>query len=205
MSQGPSTLGSMIDIELGAGGRHDLQDVVERPGRVERVDARPQPGLAEVVGPGHLDEAAPRRRLGVGGDGVLEVAEHDVDLADQFAAAGRGSSRCAAARSGPCARAARAAAGRAPARRRRAARNAWRACVWRTWRGPLLRCNNGHSRGSRRACRMSSRGERSAHPQRRLFQLHCSGASRIQASNCFCICGRDPFHVVGLAWPCAAP
>ena len=25
------------------------------------------------------------------------------------------------------------------------------------------------------------------YPQRRLFQIHCSGASRIQASNCFCI------------------
>ena len=79
---GPLDLRQHDHVELGAGRRHDLQDVVEHPGRVERVDARPQPGLAEVVGLGHRDEAAPRRLLGVGGDGVLEVAEHDVDLAE---------------------------------------------------------------------------------------------------------------------------
>ena len=119
-------------IELGAGGRHDLQDVVERPGRVERVDAGPQPGLAVVVGPGHRDETAPRRRLGVGGNGVLEVAEHDVDLRDQIAAASANLVVVREARNGSCARAAPAAGARAPARRRRAPRNAWLASGWRT-------------------------------------------------------------------------
>ena len=81
----PLDLGQHDDVELGAGGRHDLQDVVERPGRIEGVDARPQAGGAVIVRVGHLDEAAPRRDLGVGGNGVLEVAQHHVDLGDQIA------------------------------------------------------------------------------------------------------------------------
>ena len=40
---------------------------------------------AEVVGVGHVDEAAPRGDLGIGGNRVLEVAEHDVDLGNQIA------------------------------------------------------------------------------------------------------------------------
>ena len=91
---GPLDLRQHDHVELGAGGRHDLQDVVERPGRVERVDARPQPRLAEVVGLGHGDEAAPGRHLGVGGDGVLEVAQHDVDLGDEVLEAARIFSLC---------------------------------------------------------------------------------------------------------------
>ena len=58
---GPLDLGQHDHVELGADRRHDLQDVVERPGRVEAVDARPQPGLAEVVCPGHVDEARAAR------------------------------------------------------------------------------------------------------------------------------------------------
>ena len=76
-------LGQHDHVELVADRRDDLDDVVERPWRVERIDPRPQPGGAEIIGLGHLDEAAPRRLLGVGGNGVLEVAEHDVHLADQ--------------------------------------------------------------------------------------------------------------------------
>ncbi len=75
-------------VELAADGRHDLENVVERPGRVERIDARPQSRLAVVEGAGHGDEALPCRDLGVGRDGVLEIAEHDVHLGDQIADAG---------------------------------------------------------------------------------------------------------------------
>ena len=41
---------------------------VHRPVEPKSVDFR------------HLDEALARRFLGVGGNGVLEIAEHDVDL-----------------------------------------------------------------------------------------------------------------------------
>ena len=59
----------------------------------------------------HLDEARARRLLGVGGDRVLQIAEHHVDLARSVAAPWRGSSPHAAARNGSCARAAPAARG----------------------------------------------------------------------------------------------
>ena len=82
MSHGPSTLGSMITSSLCAGFRHQRRDVVEPPGRVEAVDARPQAGLAEVELAGHGDEAGAGLLLLGGRDRVLEVAEHDVDLLD---------------------------------------------------------------------------------------------------------------------------
>ena len=72
------------DVELVADRGDDLGDVVEHPGRVERVDPRPQAGGAEVGGLGHGDEARARRLLGVGRDRVLEIAEHHVDLPDQL-------------------------------------------------------------------------------------------------------------------------
>ena len=84
MSHGPSTLGSMMTSSLCPDGADDLDHVVERPGRIERVDARPQAGRAEVVRLRHLDEARARRLLGVGRDRILEIAEHHVDLSDQL-------------------------------------------------------------------------------------------------------------------------
>ena len=93
------------DVELVADRADDLDDVVEHPGRIERVDARPQAGRAEVVRLRHGDEARARRLLGVGRDGVFEIAEHDVDLARSAPAPWRAASRCAAARNGSCARA----------------------------------------------------------------------------------------------------
>ena len=81
----PLDLGQHHHVELVAGRRDDLGDVVERPGAVQRIDAGPQAGRAEVVRARHLDEAGARRLLGVGRDRVLQVAEHHVDLADQLA------------------------------------------------------------------------------------------------------------------------
>src|SRR5262249_33447423 len=52
------------DIELVSHRADDLDDIVERPGRSQRIDARPQPGRAEVVGAGQRDEALSRRYLG---------------------------------------------------------------------------------------------------------------------------------------------
>ena len=77
---GALDLGQHDDVELVADRGDDLGDVVERPGRVERVDARPQAGRAEIGRLGHGDEALARRLLGIGRDRVLEIAEHDVDL-----------------------------------------------------------------------------------------------------------------------------
>ena len=81
---GAFDLGQHDDVELVADRADDLGDVVERPGRIERIDPRPQAGRAEVGGLGHGDEARARRLLGVGRDGVLEIAEHHVDLPDQL-------------------------------------------------------------------------------------------------------------------------
>ena len=80
MSHGPSTFGSMMTSSLLPTARDDLGDVVEHPGRVERVDARPQPGRAEIDRLRHLDEARARGLLGVDRNRVLEIAEHHVDL-----------------------------------------------------------------------------------------------------------------------------
>ena len=84
MSHGPSTFGSMITSSLLPTAATISMHVVEHPRRVERVDARPQAGRAEVVRLRHGDEAGARRLLGVGRNRVLEVAEHHVDLRDQL-------------------------------------------------------------------------------------------------------------------------
>src|SRR5215470_2511093 len=76
-------LGQHDDVELVADGGNDLDDIIERPGRIERIDPGPKSGYAVVVRLTHLDEAAPRRLFGVDRNGVLQIAEHDVDLADK--------------------------------------------------------------------------------------------------------------------------
>src|SRR5215468_899331 len=63
-------LGQHDDVELVADGGNDLDDIIERPGRIERIDPGPKSGYAVVVRLTHLDEAAPRRLF-------------DVDLADK--------------------------------------------------------------------------------------------------------------------------
>ena len=42
------------------------------------------PVRAEIACFRHGDEAGAGRFLGVGGDGVLEIAEHDIDLMNEF-------------------------------------------------------------------------------------------------------------------------
>jgi hypothetical protein len=82
---GALDLGQHDHVELGADRGHDLDDVVQAPWRVERVDPGPQAGGAEVMRLRHRDEAGARRELGVRRHRVLEIAEHDVDLGDQLA------------------------------------------------------------------------------------------------------------------------
>jgi hypothetical protein len=72
------------DVEFLPDGGDDLANIVEHPRRIERVDARPQSGGAEVACFRHGDEARAGGFLGVGGNGVFEVAEHHVDLMDEF-------------------------------------------------------------------------------------------------------------------------
>ena len=68
------------DIELVADRGDDLHHVVEEPRAVQRVDAGPQGGVAEIGILGHPDEAGARRLLGLGGDGVLQVAAEHIHL-----------------------------------------------------------------------------------------------------------------------------
>ncbi len=73
-------LGHDDDIELVADGADDLDHVVEHPRAVQRVDAGPQRGGAEIHALGGLDEAGARRLLRVGRDRVLQIAAEHIDL-----------------------------------------------------------------------------------------------------------------------------
>ena len=76
---GPLDLGDHDHVEgvadLGDGG----DDVVEPPRRVERVDPRPELGVAVAPRLADLDQAGPRRLLLGRRDGILEVGQQDVD------------------------------------------------------------------------------------------------------------------------------
>ena len=84
----PLDLRQHDDVELVANGRNDLGNIVERPGRVQAIHAGPQAGVAEVEFLAHLDEALARRFLGVGGNGVLEIAQNHVDRLGHVAGLG---------------------------------------------------------------------------------------------------------------------
>jgi hypothetical protein len=58
----------------------ERDEVVEHPGRVEGVHARPQRGAAEVDLAADFEPPAARGLLAIGRDRVLEVAEQDVGL-----------------------------------------------------------------------------------------------------------------------------
>jgi hypothetical protein len=79
---GALDLGHHDHLELVADLGHQRGQVVEDPGTLERVDPRPQGGLAEVGLPRDPDQALAGGLLAVGGDRVLEVAEQDVGLLD---------------------------------------------------------------------------------------------------------------------------
>jgi len=72
------------DVELLPDRGDDLANVVEHPGRIERIDACPQSGLAEIARLRHFDEAVSCGLLSVGRDRILQIAEHDVDLRHQL-------------------------------------------------------------------------------------------------------------------------
>jgi hypothetical protein len=72
------------DVELVADLRDEGEQVVQDPGRVEAVDAGPQLAAGEVGRSADPHQAVAGGLLAVGLDGVLEVAEQNVDLADQL-------------------------------------------------------------------------------------------------------------------------
>ena len=72
-------------IDLVADFRDDLRHIVEHPRAVQRIDARPQARLAEIMRLGRLDEALARRFLGVSGNGVFQIAQQHVALGDHIA------------------------------------------------------------------------------------------------------------------------
>ena len=80
----PVDLGQHDDVELVADSADDFDHVVERPGRIERVDAGPQSGRAILHALRHLDEALARGFLGLDRNGVFQVAKHHVDLAREL-------------------------------------------------------------------------------------------------------------------------
>ena len=70
-------------IEFATDGTDNFDQVVEHPGRVQRIDANPESGRSITMRPRHGDEARPCGDLSLSGDRVFQVAEHHVDLRDQ--------------------------------------------------------------------------------------------------------------------------
>ena len=81
---GAFDLGNHHHVELVADGADDFGDIVQNPRTVECVDPRPQAGFAHVQASGHVDEAAARRILRIGGNRVLQIAEQHVHPADEI-------------------------------------------------------------------------------------------------------------------------
>ncbi len=63
------------DVELAAGGAHDLQDIIENPRAVQRVDAGPKAGLAELVRAGQFYEAFTRGFLVLDWNRVFQIPQ----------------------------------------------------------------------------------------------------------------------------------
>ena len=77
-------LGDHHHVELVADLAHEPGHIVDEPGRIERVDARPKSSRAEVDRLRHRDQAVSGRLLRVDRNRILEIAEDDVDLADKL-------------------------------------------------------------------------------------------------------------------------
>ena len=84
MSHGPSTLGSMMTSSLLPMAPTISVMSSSAQGELSALMRVHKSGRAEIDRLGHVDEALARGLLGVGRDGVFEIAEHDVDLLDQF-------------------------------------------------------------------------------------------------------------------------
>src|SRR5271163_2054206 len=78
-------LGQHDNVEFVADLADEAGHVIEKPWRIERVDASPKARRAKVDGASHRDEALARRRFRLDGDRILEIAEDDVDVSCQVA------------------------------------------------------------------------------------------------------------------------
>ena len=77
-------LGDHHHIEFVADLSHEPGHIIDKPGRIERVHARPKSGRAEVGRLRHRDQAISGYLFRVDRNRILEIAEHDVDLAHEF-------------------------------------------------------------------------------------------------------------------------
>ena len=94
MSHGPSTFGSMITSSLAPAAGTISRMSSSAHGELRALMRVHSPVWPKSWRLGHLDEAAPRGHLGVGGDRVLEVAQHHVDLGNEIAKRARIFSLC---------------------------------------------------------------------------------------------------------------
>ena len=139
MSQSPSTFGTITTSSLSPISPTSRVMSSRNQGELSALTRAQRPVAAEIGRLRHRDQALARRLLGFDRNGVLEIAEHDVDLARRVRPPWRAASRCAAARSGSCARAGTAVRDRDAARRSRAVR---KACGGLSW--PTLRHGTSH-------------------------------------------------------------
>ena len=84
MSQAPSTFGSMMTSSLLPTAATISVTSSSTQGELSALMRVHRPVAPKSHRLRHGDEAFARRFLGVGRNGVLEIAEHDVDLADQL-------------------------------------------------------------------------------------------------------------------------
>ena len=80
----PLHLGHHHHIQLISDLRNHREKVVQDPGAVQAVDARPEGRVAKIVGQRDFDEAVPGGLLIGRRDGVFEVAEQDIHLGDDL-------------------------------------------------------------------------------------------------------------------------
>ena len=86
---GALDLGDHDDVEPVADLADERGEIVEHPRRVEAVDPGPQLGVAEVDLLADLHQPGASGLLRVRGDGVLEIAQQDVDLGRDVGELGR--------------------------------------------------------------------------------------------------------------------
>ena len=78
MSHGPSTFGTITTSSTIADLCDQCHQVVEHPGRLQRVHPRPQRRVAEVDLAPDRDQPGARGLLAIGRDRVLQIAQQDV-------------------------------------------------------------------------------------------------------------------------------
>ncbi len=73
-------LGQHDHIQLIPHRADNFRQIIQHPGRIQAVDAGPQARIPELHGCGHLDKTGPGGFFGVGGNGVLQIAQQHIHL-----------------------------------------------------------------------------------------------------------------------------